>query len=123
MPKIFALRSRLFEVQNSLLQCNTAHGVGKEEQAHDSEAHKAEGHQGSCGLPWPSSNQGPAWDEDWGSSLLVGCGGGPPAVPEVPEPPKVAVVVAVEDEDDTGKIDSWSGLRNTFTCCMLGGKM
>ena len=104
MPKIFALRSRLLEVQNSLLitQCNPAHGVGKGEEAHDNEAHKAVGQHGSCGLPpWASSGGGTAWDEDWGASLLVGH----PSAVEVPEP-RVIAEVEEKDEDDTGKIDS-----------------
>ena len=122
MPKIFALRSRLLEVQNSLL-CNPGtHGgdVGKgddESHTHHTEAHKA--HVGRRG-PW-DVGRGTAWDEDWGSSLLVG---DPAAAVEVPEPKVVAEEEEEEkDEDDTGKIDSWSGLRNTFKCCMLCGKM
>ena len=127
MPKIFALRSRLLEVQNSLL-CNPgAVGKGDEESraaAHDNEAHKA--HVGRRG-PW-DVGRGTAWDEDWGaSSLLVGDPtAATAAAVEVPEPKVVAEEQEEEeekDEDDTGKIDSLSGLRNTFTCCMLCGKM
>ena len=115
MPKIFALRSRLLEVQNSLL-CNPslAHGVGKGDGVGPDEAQVGQQPTWACGT---------AWDEDWGSSLLVGDHNAAAAasnsdIIEVPEQPEVVAEEEEkgEGEDDTGKILD-SRLRNTTITC------
>ena len=114
MPKIFALRSRLLEVQNSLL-CNPS-------LAHDGHAGKGVDGVGPCHAQvgqQPTWACGTAWDEDWGSSLLVGDHAATASNSDIIEVPEPEVVAEEEEkgegEDDTGKIlDSW--LRNTVTC-------
>ena len=105
MPKIFALRSRLLEVQNSLLCNPLAHGAGKGDgvgpcPALDEGARKAQAGQ------QPAWACGTAWDEDWGSSLLVGdhAAASNSDIIEVAEPEGVAEEEKGEGEDDTGKI-------------------
>ena len=120
MPKIFALRSRLLEVQNSLL-CNPS-------LAHDGHAGKGVDGVGPChALDEAQVGQQPtwacgtaAWDEDWGSSLLVGDHAAAASNSDIIEVPEPEVVAEGEEkgegEDDTGKIlDSW--LRNTTITC------
>ena len=112
MPKIFALRSRLLEVQNSLL-CNPslAHDVGKGDGVVPCHAQVGQEPTWACGT---------AWDEDWGSSLLVGDHAATASNSDIIEVPEPEVVAEEEEkgegEDDTGKIlDSW--LRNTTITC------
>ena len=107
MPKIFALRSRLLEVQNSLLCNPLAHGVGgKGDGVDPCHAHDG-GARGAQVGQQPTWACGTEWDEDWGSSLLVGdhhAAASNSDIIEVPEPEVVAEEEKGEGEDDTGKI-------------------